>query len=90
MKTLKSDRYHPPLVILLTAAVLVTVAACLSLPLRTAAHGLLYPQMLENDQSHITDGIVALGILLVIIIIGGVLWGSRANSKARPPKKKKD
>jgi len=42
------------------------------------------PLPIANDQSQITNGILALGIVLVVIVIVGVLLGSRGRAGKKP------
>ncbi len=86
---MKPDRINPSPVLLLVI-VLAIVAASAYPALYVAAQGSLQPELLQADQAHITDGIIAMGIVLVIIVIGGVLWGSRGKGRTRPPKKKNE
>jgi hypothetical protein len=48
------------------------------------------PLPMSDDQAHITDGIMAWGIIIVVIIFSGALLSSRARRKRQPrePKRK--
>jgi hypothetical protein len=49
-----------------------------------ASHVKALPLPFASDQAQITNGILALGIVLVIIVIVGVLLGSRGRARKKP------
>jgi|GEM_PF-6145349 len=48
--------------------------------------GTATPDLVLIEQSHATDGITALAIIIVAVVVFGVLLGTRQQRKRHPPK----
>ena len=89
---MKPARLYPFLAILVVIVVAMMVSIGIFLPFGTvkaASNIFPLPPPMSNNQSHITDGIMAWGIIIVAIIFVGVIVGSRGTRKRQPNKPKR-
>ncbi len=88
---MKSSDLFRLLALLLITALLGALFVTAFQPLSVGAAGeqsaLRQATETTNGQAHITDGVAVLGIVLVVIVLIGVIWGSRVSGKGRTPKK---
>jgi hypothetical protein len=87
LHAMKPAPFYPFLDKLLLLALTLMLAIGIFLPGGTVQAGsnvfpLAFP--MSDDQAHITDGIIAWGVIIVTIIFIGVLVGGRGIRKPRP------
>jgi hypothetical protein len=88
-QTLRPPRWSSKLILLVFAGVFV-LGILHPFASVAASHANSLPLPMTDDQSQITNGILVLGILLVVIIIVGVLLGSSGRSGKKPKPKKQN